>query len=133
MPGFALFLLLIGVAGLLWRVFSRRRALHVHDADGHRITSDAGNIARILGIVAGPLLLLIVLASSFRVVPVGHALVIFNTLTRGFRLAGQGITFVPPFISDTADYDLRRLEYTMSGTSGEGRKADIDDSLWSPT
>ena len=33
----------------------------------------------------------------------------------------------------TQDYDLRRLEYTMSGVSGEGRKANIDDSLWSPT
>jgi regulator of protease activity HflC (stomatin/prohibitin superfamily) len=30
-------------------------------------------------------------------------------------------------------YDLRRLEYTMSSTAGEGRKASADDSIWSPT
>ena len=76
---------------------------------------------------------MLILATSFRVVPVGHALVIFNTVSKSFRLGRQGITFVPPFISVTQDYDLRRLEYTMSGVSGEGRKANIDDSLWSPT
>ncbi|MEP7028314.1 MAG: prohibitin family protein, partial [Candidatus Eisenbacteria bacterium] len=68
-----------------------------------------------------------------RVVPVGHALVIFNTVTKQFSVAQQGITFVPPFICDTHDYDLRRQEYTMSSSSGEGRKSSIDDSLWSPT
>ena len=74
-----------------------------------------------------------VAATSFRVVPVGHALVIFNTVTKSFQLATQGFAFVAPFITATADYDLRRLEYTMSGVSGEGRKSEIDDSLWSPT
>jgi len=28
---------------------------------------------------------------------------------------------------------MRRLEYTMTKTQGEGRKAGLDDSLWSPT
>ncbi len=133
MMGLFLFLMLVAGAGVLWRFLSGRGAVHVHDADGRRISTDGTVVARTLAIIAGPLLLLIVLATSFRVVPVGHALVIFNTLTRGFRLARQGITFVPPFVSVTADYDLRRLEYTMSGVSGEGRRANIDDSLWSPT
>jgi regulator of protease activity HflC (stomatin/prohibitin superfamily) len=48
-------------------------------------------------------------------------------------VAQQGFTFVPPFVSDTQMYDLRRIEYTMSGSAGEGRRADIDDSMWSPT
>jgi regulator of protease activity HflC (stomatin/prohibitin superfamily) len=30
-------------------------------------------------------------------------------------------------------YDMRRLEYTMTKTQGEGRKPGWDDSLWSPT
>jgi regulator of protease activity HflC (stomatin/prohibitin superfamily) len=30
-------------------------------------------------------------------------------------------------------YDLRRMEYTMSASSGEGRRANVDDSMWSPT
>ena len=90
-------------------------------------------LGRLVGGVLGPLIILIVLATSVRVVAVGHALVVFNTLTRRFHLARQGINFIAPFISATQDYDLRRLEYTMSGVSGEGRKSNIDDSLWSPT
>jgi prohibitin 2 len=134
MPALLVMVVLV-VAGLFaWRQILRRRGPRVHDAEGHRISGDTtADVGRVLAIVVGPLVLLLVLATSFRVVPVGHALVIFNTLTRSFRLARQGITFVPPFISSTADYDLRRLEYTMSGVSGEGRKSEIDDSLWSPT
>ena len=79
------------------------------------------------------MLLLILVPASIRVVPVGHALVVFNTITRSFRLARQGVTLIPPFITQTQIYDLRRLEYTMTGTHGEGRKAEWDDSLWSPT
>jgi len=132
--GAFLFILLIVISGLvLQRVIASRRAVHVHDSDGRRVLPDSLDAARVLGLVAVPLVLFILLATSFRVVPVGHGLVIFNTITKGFRLARQGITFVPPLISQTRDYDLRRLEYTMSGVSGEGRKALIDDSLWSPT
>ena len=130
-----LFLVVFGVIGfMVWRAVSRRPGLRVHDPEGRRVSAGfPSDGARILAVVVAPLVVLIVLATSFRVVPVGHALVIFNTLTRSFQLARQGITFVAPFISATADYDLRRLEYTMSGVSGEGRKREIDDSLWSPT
>jgi prohibitin 2 len=77
--------------------------------------------------------ILLVLVLSVRVVPVGHALVVFNTISRGFSLAPQGVALVWPGISSTELYDLRRLEYTMSSAKGEGRRAEIDDSLWSPT
>ena len=134
MPFLFTFILLAVIGFMAWRVAARRFGPQVHDAEGHRIpTRGAADGARVLATVVAPLLILIVLATSFRVVPVGHALVIFNTLTRSFRLARQGITFVPPFISATADYDLRRLEYTMSGVAGEGRRMQINDSLWSPT
>src|SRR5262249_53183797 len=43
------------------------------------------------------------------------------------------VTFVAPIISATQTYDLRRLEYTMSASTGEGRRGGVDDSLWSPT
>jgi len=130
-----LFLVLLIVAGvILARYLLTRRRLRVHDADGRHIGPDAtADVVRTAGVVGGVVLLLILLTTSLRVVPVGHGLVIFNTLTRGFRLAQQGVTFVAPFVSVTQDYDLRRLEYTMSGVSGEGRKSEIDDSLWSPT
>jgi regulator of protease activity HflC (stomatin/prohibitin superfamily) len=131
-----LFLFLLIIAGVIvarYYFFSRSRA-HVHDPEGHRITpGTATEAVRTAGIVGGSIVILLVLLTSFRVVPVGHALVIFNTVTKSFRLGRQGITFIAPFISATEDYDLRRLEYTMSGVSGEGRKSDIDDSLWSPT
>src|SRR5262245_48611753 len=128
------FVLLMVVAGVvLSRIIASRRSAHVHDGDARPRLPDPADTARLLGLIVVPLVLVIILAGSVRVVPVGHGLVIFNTLTKGFRLARQGITFIPPFISQTRDSDLRRLEYTMSGTSGEGRKSLIDDSLWSPT
>jgi regulator of protease activity HflC (stomatin/prohibitin superfamily) len=134
MAGFVLFLILVTLGVTVWRVAASRRRPAVHDAEGRRLFP--GSTSEVSAWIAGavvPLVLIILAASSIRVVPVGQALVIFNTVTRGFRLAQQGITFVPPLISATAKYDLRRLEYTMSGVSGEGRKAQIDDSIWSPT
>ncbi len=86
-----------------------------------------------LVLVVPLVILALVVVASVHVVPVGHTLVIFNTITRGFRLAPQGVTLVWPLISTTARYDMRRLEYTMSSSTGEGRKSEIDDSLWSPT
>jgi regulator of protease activity HflC (stomatin/prohibitin superfamily) len=130
MLGFVLFLVIaIPVVVILARQI--RRALYVRDAEGRRIRT--GMPARVALSVVFLLVLLLTMVSSVRVVPVGHALVIFNTLTRGFRLSQQGVTFVWPVISQTEQYDLRRLEYTMSSTQGEGRKANMDDSLWSPT
>jgi len=134
MGGFIIFVLLLVGAVFVWRNFMMRGAGRVHDAGG-RVLFPGGPTAVAGGVAAaiGGLVLLVVLATSIRAVPVGHALVIFNTVTKSFRLAHQGLTFVTPLVSDTHDYDLRRLEYTMSGNTGEGRKADIDDSLWSPT
>ena len=108
-----------------------RRSLYLRDAAGNRVR--AGLPGRVGLIVALLLVLLFSMVGSVRVVPVGHALVIFNTITKSFRLSQQGVTFVWPVISQTEQYDLRRLEYTMSSTEGEGRRANVDDSLWSPT
>jgi regulator of protease activity HflC (stomatin/prohibitin superfamily) len=133
--GGLIFLILLVVVGIaIWRAIASQRGARVHDSSGKVLTADFGNRAvPLLGIIVPAVIVFLVLVTSIRVVPVGNALVIFNTVTRGFRIARQGVTFVPPFISNTATYDLRRLEYTMSGATGEGRKANIDDSLWSPT
>lgn len=131
MAGFVVFAFLVVIALAGWRMMSRR-GLQVHDAGGRRVFPE-GDALRLVALIAAPILLVIIVASSVRVVPVGHALVIFNTVTRGFRVARQGITFVPPLISSTQIYDLRRLEYTMSASSGEGRRSSVDDSMWSPT
>ena len=112
----------------------RRGGITLLDPDGRRrISGPAGGVRRWMILGIGVLILIILIPASIRVVPVGHALVVFNTITRSFRLAGQGVALIPPLISSTQLYDLRRLEYTMSSTKGEGRKAGWDDSLWSPT
>jgi prohibitin 2 len=130
MLGFVLFLV-IAIPVLFVLARQIRRALYLRDAEGRRVRT---GMTGLVGLVVGLLLvLLLVMVSSVRVVPVGHALVIFNTITKSFRLSQQGVTLVWPVISQTAQYDLRRLEYTMSSTQGEGRKANMDDSLWSPT
>jgi regulator of protease activity HflC (stomatin/prohibitin superfamily) len=130
MLGFVVFLV-IAIPVVLILVRQIRRALDVTDAEGRRVRSALPG--RMALSVVGLLALLALMVTSVRVVPVGHALVIFNTITKGFRLSRQGVTVVWPVISQTEQYDLRRLEYTMSSTEGEGRKANMDDSLWSPT
>lgn len=116
-----LFLILSVVGVLLLALFRRRR--------GGEAVAPAGVVPVVVALVAALLLLI----ASVRVVPVGHELVIFNTVTKSFRAASQGIAFVPPFIASTHLYDMRRLEYTMSKATGEGRRPQTDDSLWSPT
>jgi len=133
MTGFLLLLILAAVAAVALGRVLKRRGLTVLGPDGRRRIPGAGGPGRWLGLAAAVLFLIILIPASIRVVPVGHALVIFNTLDKGFRLARQGVTLIPPFITQTQLYDLRRLEYTMTGTRGEGRKANMDDSLWSPT
>ena len=130
MIGFVLFLV-VAIPVLVFLGRQIRRTLDVRDAEGRRLRS--GMPLRVGATVVLLLVLLATMVGSVRVVPVGNALVIFNTITRTFRLSRQGVTFVWPVISQTAQYDLRRLEYTMSSTQGEGRKAETDDSLWSPT
>lgn len=131
MGGFLVVLVLAVAALAVWGQVSKRMA-HVRDSTGRSVTPGPEAARGALAVLVGVLALLL-LATTFRVVPVGHGLVVFNTVSKSFSLATEGITFVPPFVSSTAEYDLRRLEYTMSGQEGEGRKADIDDSLWSPT
>ncbi len=112
----------------------KRNGVEVLDTDGRR-RLPAARVASppLVAVGLAAVLVLVLLAASVRVVPVGHGLVVFNTVTRSFRLAPQGVTLVAPLISDTQLYDLRRVEYTMSGVQGEGRKSQADDSLWSPT
>lgn len=124
-----LFVLAAAVAAaFLFARTRRRRGGEVLDRDGIPV-----RIRGVLPVVAVLVVVLLVMISSVRVVPVGHNLVIFNTVTKSFRAASQGIAFVPPFIASTHQYDMRRLEYTMSKVTGEGRRPEADDSLWSPT
>ena len=128
-----MFAVVVAFLGLS-RLMARRRRPEVFDTEGRRVSQPpyAAIVRNLVFLIPAAVFLLLLLA-SVRNVPVGHALVAFNTISKDFHLAGQGVTFITPFVTDTHLYDLRRLEYTMSGTQGEGRKADTDDSLWSPT
>jgi prohibitin 2 len=134
MPGILIALLVVAiVVAVAASRLAGRRPFEVRDADGRRLPPPGGAFGKGIAVVVGIVLLLLILASTVRVVPVGHALVVFNTVTKSFRLARQGVAFVVPLVSSTQEYDLRRLEYTMSAAAGEGRRAAVDDSLWSPT
>lgn len=135
MAGFIAVVVIAVIAALvIGRILARRGRIQMLDRDGRRIAGAAGAGAlRAAPFVIGGILLVVLVMLSVKVVPVGHSLVIFNTVTKSFRLARQGVTLVPPFIATTETYDLRRLEYTMSSAQGEGRRALADDSLWSPT
>ncbi len=134
MRGLLFFLILATIAvslAILIRSIVRARST----SGGHTI--DIGDVPLGARRVYFPLLaviaLLLISITAVQTVDVGHALVIFNTITRSFRVENQGVTMVWPLISQTKEYDLRRQEYTMTKTTGEGRKAGWDDSLWSPT
>ena len=132
MNGLVVLFALVLAAIVVWTQ-AARRAGAVRDSQGRLVPPYGIESLRVAGGVIALVLLLVMLATTFRVVPVGHGLVIFNTVTRGFTLATEGVTFVPPFVSNTQLYDLRRAEYTMSGQTGEGKRSNVDDSIWSPT
>jgi regulator of protease activity HflC (stomatin/prohibitin superfamily) len=133
MPGLLMALVAAIVVAVVLARLLKRGGVTVLGPDGRRRLPGAGALRGYLGLALTVLFLLILIPASIRVVPVGHALVVFNTVTRNLRLAGQGVTLIPPFITQTQMYDMRRLEYTMTKTQGEGRKPGWDDSLWSPT
>ena len=131
-PLMVLFVVAIAVA-IVFGLNLRRRRFQVIDPHGRRMLTPGGNPARVAPIALLAVFAVVMVIASVRVVPVGHALVVFNTVTKTFRTARQGVAFVIPLVTSTQQYDLRRLEYTMSASQGEGRRADVDDSLWSPT
>jgi regulator of protease activity HflC (stomatin/prohibitin superfamily) len=81
---------------------------------------------RVPWIVIG-LVVLILLASSIVVVPVGNRLVAYNYLTKGFsKPLQEGFGFVLPMIYEKYLYDVRTQVYTMSGVIQEGDVARAD-------
>ena len=121
-------IILIAVA-----IFSQKKSKVVVLEGGRRVHLGSPMSAKTTAIVILVLLVAAFIAVSIRVVPVGHAMVKFNIITKKFSVSHEGITLVPPLIYQTYIYDLRRQEYTMTAKKGEGKKANIDDSLWSPT
>ncbi|MCD6382356.1 MAG: prohibitin family protein [Candidatus Hydrothermae bacterium] len=130
---FAFFIVLVLLGVAVYFVLKKTSRVVITEKNGEVVTVrkvglSSGLILAILGV-----LILLLIFFSIRIVPVGHAMVKFNVLTKRFSLSREGVTFVPPVIYKTYIYDLRRQEYTMSSRKGEGKKKNIDDSLWSPT
>jgi hypothetical protein len=97
-----------------------RRSLYLRDAAGNRVRPGFRGVSAGRRPPAGALL------SWWDSVRVVRSAMRWSSSTPSRRASGsrtQGVTFVWPVISQTAHYDLRRLEYTMSSTEGEGRKA----------
>lgn len=132
MVSFVLFLLVLAIITVaIWKFATR--VVVKEGVRGEIFTRTKVSWLRALPILAIGIFILIILPASIRVVPVGHALVIFNILNKKYRLASEGINFVLPLVNHTQMYDLRRQEYTMAKVHGEGRRANVDDALWSPT
>jgi hypothetical protein len=120
--GFALFLV-IAIPVIIVLARQIRAASDVRDPEGRRLrTGLAGRVGLIVVLL---LVLLVSMVGSVRVVPVGHALVIFNTITRSFRLSGQGVTVVWPVISQTASTICG-----VSSTRCPARKAKAARPTW---
>jgi regulator of protease activity HflC (stomatin/prohibitin superfamily) len=68
------------------------------------------------------LVILAVIGNSIVSIPVGHRLVVYNRISGGFEQVRQpGYAFVLPVITEREMYDVRTMEYTMSGKTEEGR------------
>lgn len=132
MVSFVLFIVVVAIIALaIWK-FATRVTIR-EGTRGEIFTKTKIFWLRALPILLIGIFILIIVPASIRVVPVNHALVIFNILNKKYRMAAEGINFVLPLVNHTQMYDLRRQEYTMTKARGEGRRANVDDALWSPT
>ncbi len=130
--GLLIFLVILAIAIFIFRKSVQKYVVVEKGGEVRTVRKLNLPVSKLTGIIV-VLLVLAFIAVSIRYVPVGHAMVKFNILTKKFTVSGEGITLVPPLIYNTYIYDLRRQEYTMTSRKGEGRKANIDDSLWAPT
>ncbi|MBN2380094.1 prohibitin family protein [candidate division WOR-3 bacterium] len=133
MRGIFIFLFVVGTIVFLFlgfrlqRFFQRRRAGTEVPKEQRKKTSKP------LVILAGVSFLALLFTSFIHVVPPGRALVVFWIVTRTYSVAGEGVNFIPPLMSQISPYDLRRVDYTMSSMLEEGQRKDSDDALWAPT
>lgn len=85
------------------------------------------NIRKVAYVVIGFFVLLLLLA-TFKTVPAGHRAVVFNNVSGGLSVRGEGLTVLVPFMQSLSMYDVRTATYTMSKALSEGQKVG-DDSV----
>jgi regulator of protease activity HflC (stomatin/prohibitin superfamily) len=78
--------------------------------------------------VAGGFFALILFFATFKTVPAGSRAVVFNNVSGGLSVRGEGLTVLVPFMQSATMYDVRTATYTMSRTANEGQ-VQGDDSV----
>lgn len=84
-------------------------------------------IRKVVYVVIGLFVLLLLLA-TFKTVPAGHRAVVFNNVSGGLGVRGEGLTVLVPFMQSLTMYDVRTATYTMSRMTNEGQVRG-DDSV----
>jgi len=133
MIGFFIAIFLIAIFVGLFFLFGLHKMFISHASVGATGEVKKGRHVRrpvpyIIGAIG--VLVLLILMSFIRVVPVGHALVIFWIFPKTYSVALEGINIVPPIITQTTMYDLRRIDYTISSQFDEDRRKEEGDALW---
>lgn len=132
MIGFLVVVLLLAFLAILFFGFRLQRLFIRHPAgEVQKAKRQVRPAAYVVAALA--VLVLAIVVSFIRIVPVGNALVIFWIIPKTYSVSREGINFIPPIITQTSLYDLRRTEYTMSSAIEEGRRKNTDDALWAPT
>ena len=85
------------------------------------------NVRKLVYLVVGFFVLLLLLA-TFKTVPAGHRAVVFNNVSGGLSVRGEGLTVLVPFMQSLTMYDVRTATYTMSRMTNEGQVKG-DDSV----
>lgn len=78
------------------------------------------NVKKVAYVVIGFFVLLLLFA-TFKTVPAGHRAVVFNNVSGGLSVRGEGLTVLVPFMQALTMYDVRTATYTMSRMANEGQ------------
>lgn len=88
---------------------------------------NAGGLRKLSYLAIG-FFVLIVLFATFKTVPAGSRAVVFNNVSGGLGVRGEGLTVLVPFMQSVTMYDVRTSTYTMTRVAQEG-KVKGDDSV----
>jgi prohibitin 2 len=87
----------------------------------------AGGFRKLVYVVLG-FFVLILFFATFKTVPAGSRAVVFNNISGGLSVRGEGLTVLVPFMQSATMYDVRTATYTMTRVHSEGQVSG-DDSV----
>jgi prohibitin 2 len=86
-----------------------------------------GGFRKLAYVVIG-FFVLVLFFATFKTVPAGSRAVVFNNVSGGLSVRGEGMTVLVPFMQSATMYDVRTSTYTMSRMTNEGQVRG-DDSV----